>query len=106
MLRRNVGDPDGMHRIQAPASLLADKQGAQQRRANAREQLLGEGLVVLRGVLAEVDVELEAVALVVMQRLVHQRFELGRERAHMGLGLQVLHGLHVGKGALATGLGE
>jgi hypothetical protein len=66
--------------------------------------LLGEGLVI--GMLSEVDVELEAVALVVMQRLLHERLNLGLERPHVGLGPEVLDGFDIGDGALATGLGE
>ena len=62
--------------------------------------------MALRRILPEVHVELEAVTVVVMQRLVHQRLELGRERSHISFGLQVLHGFDVGKGSLATGLGQ
>ena len=105
VLQRNVRKADGLHGIEAPASLCAGKQRAQQRRAHLREQLLGEGLVT-SGCLSEVDVELEALALVVMQRLLHQRLDLGLERTHEGLGPEVLDGLDVRDGALATGLGE
>ena len=56
--------------------------------------------------LSEVDVELEALALVVMQRLLQERLNLGVEATHVGLGLEVLDGLDVGDGPLATSLGE
>jgi hypothetical protein len=66
--------------------------------------VLGEGLVT--GMLSEVDVELEARALVVMQRLLHQRLNLGLERVHVSLGPEVLDSFNVGDRALATGLGD
>src|SRR5437764_4444228 len=90
--------------IDATASLYQSKQHSQQRHTRLREQLLGEGLVT--GMLSEIDVELEALALVVMQRLLHQRLNLGLERPHVGLGLEVSNGFNVGDGALATGLGD
>ena len=104
VLQRNVRKAHGLQGIEAPASLRVGKQRSQQRRTRPREQLLGEGLVT--GMLSEVDVELEALALVVMQRLLHQRLNLGPERPHAGLGLEVPDGFNIGDGALATGLGD
>jgi hypothetical protein len=56
--------------------------------------------------LSQVDVELEPLALVVMQRFLHQRLNLGVERSYVRLGLEVPDDLHVGDRALPTGLGE
>jgi hypothetical protein len=55
---------------------------------------------------SEVDVELEALALVAMQRLLHQRLNLGVERRHVGVGLEVPDCLDIRDWALATCLGE
>ena len=104
VLLRNVRKTHGLQGIETPGFLRAGEQHSQQRHARFREQLLGKGLVT--GMLSEVDVELEALALVVMQHLVHQRLKLGLERTHVGVGSQILDGLDTRDGAVAAGLGD
>src|SRR6185369_16337377 len=64
VLRRDVGDADRGDLLKRPAAALAAEARPQQRCTHVGEELLGERLVPLAGVAAEVRIELEAVALV------------------------------------------